>query len=186
MKKLFLSLVILTAFIGCAGDSGSWSPIVDKEENVDIGYKITSPELRDTAGNVTTLKEETIVTELPKEIPEGATIEKATKRVMVKVVNPMWQMGIDGAKDVNGVANLTPFAPLVNLGLMGLSAVLGGIAAFENKKKKDFKAVSEVLVDTIETIGPATNSVLKQMANKKATSAKVEHVLNSVVNDRTV
>lgn len=89
---------------------------------------------------------------------------------VVYSVNPELQMGLQTAQAVNSIANPTPFAPLINILLGGLSGSLALYAAYKNKQV----TAGQTIVQAIESIdNPSVKSAISTFADSQGAGAAV-------------
>jgi hypothetical protein len=195
VKPYAIFFAMACLFSACASPL---SPIIETQKEQTIGYRVTAPEIKDSANNTfTPAVDYTVpVADLanplpPKEIPEGSTVEPIKVLSRVSVVNPNWQTGIETVKSANGMLNPTPTAPLVGIGLTLFGYVLTGIAALRNKQTgKALDSVRGALHAAVDGIEKAADAGMlakdaKGVIQAKAIAAGAEKVLAAVVSDRT-
>lgn len=84
-------------------------------------------------------------------VTPAKTITNWSTNIVVEV-NPTITSGIDGARTINRLANPTPAAPLVDLGLYALSGILGIVATWKTRKlqrAQDQLSQTNELLDTV-------------------------------------
>lgn len=97
---------------------------------------------------------------------------------LVMVVNPNVDNAIETARQVNQVANPTPFAPAVTGGLTVLSVILAWVAKLKNDKAR----LLPILIQGIEV---ANEPKVKEAIRNIAVGAGLEKQLNPVVKEVT-
>jgi hypothetical protein len=194
MKKIILVPILAILLSACATE---WAPVQDIQKEQVIGYRVTAPEIVDpVAHTVTPAVDYTEpVADLenplpPQSIPAGATVEPIKVLKRESVVNPAYTQALQTIGAINSVANPTPTAPLVGIGLTLAGYVLGGIAAFRNKQTgKALEAVKGALGVTVQVIEEAAkiDKALKDKAQKKATASgtQVQAALHKSVSENT-
>lgn len=190
MKKtalLILPLIALCTLTGCAG----FSPFV-KHQEVRQDVVSLPPRTVTTTNDIPTASvvldpqgTPTIVTNMVHNVVStvvpGMTVTNYSTNT-VYAVNPMWESSISGAQAINQVANPTPFAPLVNIALGGLAAVLGLIVRAKNKELTAGGAVLSAVIDGVEK---ANSQPVKDAIKSAATAAGVLPDLHAAVQERT-
>lgn len=168
MKKLspFIAALVACLFIvGC--DPSEYAPIISQPSEVTTSVTVPA-ETNDVNGT-------TVIT------PEQ-TIEKKTV-VNLAVPNPKWTTTIETLKGLNSVANPTPFAPLVTIGLTGLSALLALIAGVKNKKLTTAQAVLNTVVKGVEIAAqPGVKQAISDLALAHGTSDALHTIVQAVTN----
>lgn len=160
MKKLLSLLLLTLLFSGC----GAYSPYVEKEVDYPIGFKLTTPEVRDAETG---------------EVKEEAKYETVTEKRKQIFVNPAYVSVLSGAKEVNSLANPTPSAPIVNL---GISAILAGLGAYAAYRNRGLNAAVGTLVDSVEKFD---DPKLKLLIQQKSAIQETAGIISKIVQKRT-
>ncbi len=95
------------------------------------------------------------------------------------IPNPAIEQFVPVAKEINSSLNPTPTAPLINLGLAGLTGLAGILAAWQNRKAQKANSVNETIIGAIEKLAPEVANVVKpavQAAGIKDGNADDIHV----------
>lgn len=132
------------------------------------------------AGCSTPLFEKKSVVETVTVQPSDPSLPPETRTVTntVVTVSPEATAWIATARGVNSTLNPTPTAPLVEIGLGALAAVLWFIAQRKSKQA----AVVPTLVRSIEN---SSDEKLKSAVKKRAEADGVEKTLHQIVNQIT-
>lgn len=169
MKKIYSILISIVAgvfFVGC--DASSLAPIQNvpqiQHDTITLpGQTITNPD-----GSVTVIP--------PKSVDHVQTN-------MVAQVNPAWSTSIDTVKSINTLANPTPFAPLITLGLGALSGVLGLIVNVKNKQITTQQAVTNTIVKGVELANtPAVKQTIQDLALVHGTADALHTIVKAATN----
>lgn len=179
---LILSLLLVT---GCAsGPNAMWKPFQRSTNVVEAVVEIPAttnvvekPALLDTNGTILA----------PATIIEVVTPQRFLTNFVTNVsveVNPTWQKGISGAQTVNSMANPTPTAPLVNLGLGALATALGWWARLQTRKANKNMDLLETVITGVEEankpdVKETISKIAKQWGNSKDLEAQVQRVTKS-------
>ena len=166
-RSLFLLplLALLAITSGCASGGGlPWKPIQYETNAVPVVVEIPAttnsipvPAVVDSAGVV--VKAAGVI----QVVSEAKTLTNWVQQVSAKV-NPVWNTGIEGARDINRL-NPTPTAPLIDLGLKGLAVLLTGIAAVQTKR---LSGKSDLLHTVISAVEQAKSQDVKDLINQFA------------------
>jgi hypothetical protein len=186
--KALIALPVLALLVGCS----NLTPIQEIHEEKTVGYRETAPEVVTPEGTLPAT-DYTVPADYsqgepmpPREIPEGATVQPIKVLVRKSVVNPAWQEAMGTIQAVNSVANPTPTAPLVGLGISALGYVLGGVAALRNRQAKRATAqFRDALTTVVRAVEAYQSTDLKRAISHKAQLEGTQPTIHQIVKQET-
>lgn len=197
MKTLLLmSLALLT---GCGTLQSVKKPFVTKTNVVEKVATVPSvvdvpavtnqvaTEIRDASGEITGTNYTLIVTPARRQTNLLSVTNLVTN--VITEVNPDLESAISTAKGINSTLNPTPSSPLINIGLTGVSLVLGWWARRKTlahaRAQEQANANNELLETVITGVEAAKNDDVKQKISEIAEQWKVSRALKQKVDDVT-
>lgn len=162
MKRLLIIPTLALAISGCAliDDKALEQQEIIKEELVTIPAVVEEVVLNGVTNLVETAPAQTI-TNLSTNI--------------VWAVKPGVESSVEGLRGVNRLANPTPFAPLVDLALVGMTSGLAWYARKKNKEAVTHKQLFETVAKGVQKSGdPVVKKVIREVSELVGT-AEVLH-----------
>lgn len=180
---LLLSLVLLT---GCSTLQSVKKPFITTTnvvEHVDTIAAVTNTVAEPIVENGQVVGTNFVLTVTPpKQVVRFSTN-------IVTVVNPDLESAISTAKGINSTLNPTPSSPLINIGLTGVSLVLGWWARRKTiaaaRAQEQASANNELLEVVITGVEAAKNPEVKEKVAEIADQWKVSRALKARVDEVT-
>lgn len=184
MKNLLILIPVLT-LVGCGILT---KPVITQQPmvtpastNTVLSTNIPSPtvSLAVTNGLITYITN----TPPPQIIRQVIVLPAQTNYMTVTnyIPNPSFLSGVEVAQQVNSVANPTPSAPLVNIGLMGLTGLASLLAAWQNRKSNKAIDVATTMVKAIEGLPPELTQPVKDAVAKMSQHRDNAKDVNDIV-----